>query len=100
MISLIAVRSLTVEKLFAFMLHACPSVYSDVYFCFFLLLLYRIPIWITKKKDDQIIRRKNKKQKIEIYIILNSKRVFRSLRRFQSCKVKKKCFVFTGCKNF
>ena len=50
MISLIALRSLKVEKLFAFMLHACPSVYSDVYFCFFLLLLSRIPVWITKKK--------------------------------------------------
>ena len=66
MISLIAIRSLTVEKLFAFMLHACPSVYSDVYFCFFLLLLYRIPMWITKKKKmTKLSEEKTKNKKLK-----------------------------------
>ena len=69
MIGLIAIRSLKVKKLFAFLLYACPSVYSDVYFCFFLLLLSRIPIWISKKEDDQIIRRKNQKKSRNIYNI-------------------------------
>ena len=50
MISLIAIRSLTVEKLFAFMLHACPSVYSDVYFCFFSSFVLPNPNLDNKKK--------------------------------------------------